>query len=60
MDVEPHASNVVTEDVVVVELAFRRNGAQVRHGQVARLLTVQLMKITRGLPERIYEHEAVK
>ena len=54
MDVEPHAADVVAEYVVVVELAFRRNAAQVGHGQVARLLTVQLVKITRGLPERIY------
>ena len=53
MDVEPHAPEIVAEDVVVVELAFRRNGAQVGHGQVARLLAVQLVKITRGLPTRI-------
>jgi hypothetical protein len=52
VDVEPHATNVIAEDVVVVGLALGRNGAQVRHGQVASLFTVQLMKIVCSLPER--------
>lgn len=32
VDVEPHASDVVAEDVVVVAFALRLDHAQVRHG----------------------------
>ncbi len=45
VDVEPHGSNVIAEDVVVVALAAGLDHAQVGHGQVARLLAVHLVKV---------------
>ncbi len=45
VDVEPHGSNVIAEDVMVVALAAGLDHAQVGHGQVARLLAVHLVKV---------------
>ena len=45
VDVEPHASDVVAEEVVVVAFALRLDHAQVRHGQVVRLLAVHLVEV---------------
>ena len=50
VDVEPHASDVVAEDVVVVALALGLDHAQVGHGQVVRLLAVRLVEVLRRLP----------
>ena len=50
MDVEPHAPDVVAEDVVVVAFALGLDHAQVGHGQVVRLLAVHLVKVLRRLP----------
>ena len=45
MDVEPHAPDVVAEDVVVVAFAAWLDHAQVGHRQVAWLITVHLVKV---------------
>ena len=45
MDVEPHAPDVVAEDVVVVAFAAWLDHAQVGHWQVAWLITVHLVKV---------------
>ena len=50
MDVEPHAPDVVAEDVVVVAFAAWLDHAQVGHGQVVRLLAVRLVEVLRRLP----------
>jgi uncharacterized membrane protein AbrB (regulator of aidB expression) len=50
MDIEPHAPNVVAEDVLVVAFALRLHHAQVGHGQVVRLLAIHLVEVLRRLP----------
>ncbi len=51
MDVEPHAADVVAEQVVRVAFAAGPDRAQVRHWQMGRFLAIHFVKVLRGLSD---------